>query len=610
MAYDFLADMNDGEKQLYDKCSQFQSDEFKIIPNALFDRVGDGTNQIDLIAITKKGIFVIEMKDYKGWISGDENHKYWSQSLNYGRKKIKFRNPIKQNENHIKTIKSMLSENLLDNFPIYNVIVFGEKAERIEITASVDVIKIANVDSVFEKYKDIAISNQEISNLYNFFDEKNIKDEISRKKHLSFIKRINAGKEEASNFQSTYTYNEKNVTLPIDKIQYQFNYKAIILGLVALFVMFFIKKGYYLVGAGIFIVLGIKFSARKAMGFGILLGVVFFALNPLFNMSNNSEKINNSNPKTTINSVKPKTLEPKQTLNQEVKKDINLPITNKASEPAKEVKPTEKIEVTEKLEATEKNIGQVINKTIFLQSTEKEVEELLGKPVKIYIEGKFTKWMYGLGHVSFDQEGRVNGWYNYNNVLASAMRKKEENAPPMDIGSSREDVLKALGSPSKIESNNKYLWMYGLGHVSFDQEGRVNGWYNYNNVLASGMRKKEENAQHIEIGSSREDVLKALGSPSEINSSNIYLWMYGLGRVTFDQEGRVNGWYNYNNVLASAMRKKEENAQPIDIGSSREDVLKALGSPSKIESNNKYLWMYGLGHVSFDQEWKVKYWKK
>jgi len=43
--YNFLDDMNEGEKQLYYKCLQFKSEDFKLIPNALFNRVDEGTNQ-------------------------------------------------------------------------------------------------------------------------------------------------------------------------------------------------------------------------------------------------------------------------------------------------------------------------------------------------------------------------------------------------------------------------------------------------------------------------------------------------------------------------------------------------------------------------------------
>jgi hypothetical protein len=63
------------------------------------------------------------------------------------------------------------------------------------------------------------------------------------------------------------------------------------------------------------------------------------------------------------------------------------------------------------------------------------------------------------------------------------MRKAEANAEAIDIGNSKEDVLKAVGSPDRIETNNKYVWKYGNAYVSFDSDWKVNGWKNYNNIL-------------------------------------------------------------------------------------------------------------------------------
>lgn len=43
-----------------------------------------GTTQIDHIVVSPYGIFVIETKNYKGWIFGHENSEEWKQSLLFG----------------------------------------------------------------------------------------------------------------------------------------------------------------------------------------------------------------------------------------------------------------------------------------------------------------------------------------------------------------------------------------------------------------------------------------------------------------------------------------------------------------------------------------------
>lgn len=71
-------------------------------------KVGDKTTQIDHVVIPNYGIFVIETKNYKGWIIGNEFDDYWKQII-YKRKE-KLHNPIKQNYGHIMVLKEHLSD--------------------------------------------------------------------------------------------------------------------------------------------------------------------------------------------------------------------------------------------------------------------------------------------------------------------------------------------------------------------------------------------------------------------------------------------------------------------------------------------------------------------
>ncbi len=66
-----------------------------------------GSTQIDHIIVSVYGIFVIETKNYKGWIYGRENQRQWTQSFPNG-SKFKFQNPLRQNYLHIKTLANLL----------------------------------------------------------------------------------------------------------------------------------------------------------------------------------------------------------------------------------------------------------------------------------------------------------------------------------------------------------------------------------------------------------------------------------------------------------------------------------------------------------------------
>jgi hypothetical protein len=93
-----------------------------IFHDLMLKREDNELSQIDLVIATKQGIIVMEVKDYKGWIYGSGNNNYWTQVLSYGKKKHRFYNPIKQNKNHIKYLKTKLKQ--FDNIPFYSIIVF------------------------------------------------------------------------------------------------------------------------------------------------------------------------------------------------------------------------------------------------------------------------------------------------------------------------------------------------------------------------------------------------------------------------------------------------------------------------------------------------------
>ncbi|CAI9393729.1 NERD domain-containing protein [Niallia sp. Sow4_A1] len=85
-----------------------------------------GMSQIDHVLFGKNALFIIETKNYQGWIYGSENSQTWTQAIY--KKKHKFKNPIWQNYGHIQAIKEYLSEEIPENFPIYSIIVFSNEA--------------------------------------------------------------------------------------------------------------------------------------------------------------------------------------------------------------------------------------------------------------------------------------------------------------------------------------------------------------------------------------------------------------------------------------------------------------------------------------------------
>lgn len=86
--------------------------------------IRNDTTQIDHVVVSPFGVFVIETKNYSGWIFGDRNSRVWTQTFYGG--KYKFQNPLRQNFKHTKAIESVLS---LPAEYVHSVVVFVGSAE-------------------------------------------------------------------------------------------------------------------------------------------------------------------------------------------------------------------------------------------------------------------------------------------------------------------------------------------------------------------------------------------------------------------------------------------------------------------------------------------------
>lgn len=143
------------------------------------------TSQIDILFINKKGIFVIESKNYSGWIFGSESDMYWTVCDRS--KKWKMYNPILQNNGHINTINYHLR-----GIPCFSVVIFSERCElkKINLYSNTYVFKrnrtFFNMSNAIKNFPDVMNENQVIyvtDYLRQFCDA----DEIIKNSHIDDI---------------------------------------------------------------------------------------------------------------------------------------------------------------------------------------------------------------------------------------------------------------------------------------------------------------------------------------------------------------------------------------------------------------------------------------
>jgi len=148
-----------GEYSLYQYLQQFESMGCKFLFNLYVPRNNGKTSEIDVVMFHPKGLFVIESKNYSGWIFGNESNKQWTQTLPVARRrshKERFYNPIMQNATHIRAIRKYID----DTIPIYSVIAFSDNCTLKDVTVKSNVIVTYYSDLLREiKYKLSEINN-------------------------------------------------------------------------------------------------------------------------------------------------------------------------------------------------------------------------------------------------------------------------------------------------------------------------------------------------------------------------------------------------------------------------------------------------------------------
>ena len=174
---------NVGEKRVANILSTLDNTKYKVINNLMI-RTERGTTQIDHVVISIYGIFVIETKNYKGLIFGSENDENWTQVIY--KNKGKFRNPIKQNNGHIKAIKDLIPE--IRYKKIKSIILFSKRA-RLNVNAVTDVTYINKVSKIIKSYKTKEYTIEEVERIFKKLEELNVNSFKERKAHVKNVKR-------------------------------------------------------------------------------------------------------------------------------------------------------------------------------------------------------------------------------------------------------------------------------------------------------------------------------------------------------------------------------------------------------------------------------------
>lgn len=134
--------------------------------------------QIDHIVLSKYGIFVIETKQYHGYIIGDRYDKQWVRHL--GNSKIYYENPIRQNYGHVKNICKLLN---LNDKQVFNIVCFPGEV-NLHVKHDGEIVNIHDLNDTILSHQDEIIAAPEVYE--KIIMKNNNTDKSTKKKHIVY----------------------------------------------------------------------------------------------------------------------------------------------------------------------------------------------------------------------------------------------------------------------------------------------------------------------------------------------------------------------------------------------------------------------------------------
>lgn len=174
-----------GEKGVSVTLSFLPKNEYVVLNDLMFQN-GSRSTQIDHLVISVYGIFVIETKNYKGWIFGNSHRDYWTQNI-WGNKYSLY-NPIFQNRSHIRFLINKFSEiREHENF-IFPIVVFLS-ASKLQLSGDCDNVLWRNeLNSYIRSHNQVVMSIEDCHNIAAIMQTYNINDKKERQSHNANVR--------------------------------------------------------------------------------------------------------------------------------------------------------------------------------------------------------------------------------------------------------------------------------------------------------------------------------------------------------------------------------------------------------------------------------------
>ncbi|MFS0862052.1 NERD domain-containing protein [Fredinandcohnia sp. 179-A 10B2 NHS] len=176
-----------GEASVRLYLNKLDKEQYKVYNDVLIPLKNRRASQIDHVVVSPFGIFVIETKNYKGWIYGDPKSKYWTQVI-FNRKE-KLYNPLWQNYGHIKALEEYLG---VENEEIYHSIVSFSTRSTLKLKdinrPNASVIYSSRLLSTINSHEKVKLTAAEVEQIVSMLEKTTNADFEKKKQHVKNVK--------------------------------------------------------------------------------------------------------------------------------------------------------------------------------------------------------------------------------------------------------------------------------------------------------------------------------------------------------------------------------------------------------------------------------------
>ena len=194
---------------------KLEKDAYHRLNNITLPLANGGSTQIDHIIVSMYGIFVIETKNYKGWIFGSEKQSQWTQAFPNGRK-YKFQNPLRQNYLHIKTLADLLG---LEPSYFHSMIAFIGECELKTRDELPEHVLTSGMASYVKKKQDKLLTDEEVKVIVEQIESNRFsKSWRTNRQHKAYLKEKHSNPRKNTSNQSSSHSNGQSVATTADKL--------------------------------------------------------------------------------------------------------------------------------------------------------------------------------------------------------------------------------------------------------------------------------------------------------------------------------------------------------------------------------------------------------